>query len=121
MALKTKSIQKKASKTDGLRICIMRRPGETDTDWDLWLPRLSPPTELLDAYKYGGLEWEAFCTRFKKEVIKKHKKLCVFLAELARTQDVTLLCWEETPDKCHRKLVLEECLRLAPDLETRLK
>ena len=108
MALKTKSIQKKRSAKDGLRICVMRRPGEFD-DWDMWIPKLSPSNELLNQYVYEGLSWEDMQRKFHTQVIKKQTRLLEWLIETAQNQDVTLLCFEETADKCHRKLIAEYC------------
>lgn len=49
MALYTKSAQLPASEHDGIRICIMRKPGST-VQWDIWMPTLAPSLALLDAY-----------------------------------------------------------------------
>lgn len=86
----------------------MRRPGEDD-DWDMWMPKLSPSHELLNKYKYENLSWNEMSRLFKKEVLQKQKFLISWIGKLAMEQTVTLLCWEETPDFCHRKLVAESC------------
>jgi len=117
--LKTKSIQKRKFKTDGLRICVMRRPGEYE-DWDIWMPKLSPSHDLLNAYKYENLSWPNLTKRFTKEVLNKQKHLIKWLAQLALHQDVTLLCWEEKADHCHRKLIVEACCKLEPKLKISL-
>lgn len=118
--LKTKSIQNRTLKSDGLRICVMRRPGEFE-NWDMWMPKLSPSHELLNAYKYENLSWEEMTKRFSKEVLKKQKHLIWWLAKLALKQEVTLLCWEETANRCHRKLLVEACQRLEPKLLVNVK
>lgn len=118
--LKTKSIQSKMLKNDGLRICVMRRPGEYE-NWDMWIPKLSPSHELLNAYKYEGLSWDEMTRRFSKEVLKKQKRLIEWLAKLALKQEVTLLCWEEIADKCHRKLLAEACQKAEPKLLVKLE
>lgn len=111
MSLRTKSIQKRALKEDGIRVCIMRRPGE-NVDWDLWLPKLSPSNELLNAYKYEGLSWEDFKKKFNQQVIKKQRKMIELVAAMAEKNEVTLLCWEKEPDHCHRSLIENECRKL---------
>jgi len=120
MALFTKSIQATPSEQDGLRICIMRRPGENE-DWDLWVPKLSPSHELLNAYKYEGLTWQDFQPRFQKEVIEAQSDLLKLVVEIAQTRNVTLLCWEETPDQCHRSLIAQECQKLDPELSVTIQ
>ncbi len=119
MALFTKSIQQPSHPNDGLRVCIMRRPGEYE-DWDFWMPKLSPSHDLLNAYKYEGLSWEDLQTRFQTEVLGVQTRLLKFLTQTAQQQNVTLLCWEETADKCHRRLVAEACQRIEPNLEVSL-
>lgn len=118
--LKTKSIQSRALKSDGLRICIMRRPGEYE-NWDIWMPKLSPSHELLNAYKHENLSWDKMIKRFSKEVLKKQKRLIVWLSQLALEQTVTLLCWEETAERCHRKLIAEACQKEQKQLKIILK
>ncbi len=119
MFLQGKSVQKKISKTDGIRICIMRTP-EEGSEWDLWIPKLSPPLPLLMAYKNEGMTWENFQKEFQKQVIKKQGKLLKMVVELAEKTPVTLLCIEEKGDFCHRSLVLAACHKLSPDLKIKL-
>ncbi len=108
MPIVTKSIQLPAEKSDGLRICIMRRPGEY-MDWDLWMPKLSPSSELLDSYKKNGLPWEKFKKKFAKEVLQQQTRLLAYLVMLARRTTVTLLCVEPEEEYCHRSLVKNVC------------
>ncbi len=42
------------------------------------------------------------------------------LALRAINEDITLLCKEDTPEKCHRRLLAEECKILIPKLEVRI-
>lgn len=116
MLLRTKSIQAKTELSDGLRICVMRRPGEFD-NWDMWIPKLAPSTELLNAYKYEDLPWEQLVERYTKEVLNTQEELLGKLVALLESGTVTLLCWEETADFCHRKLLADACKLLVPDLQ----
>lgn len=117
--LQTKSIQKRKLKNDGIRICIMRRPGENQ-DWDLWMPKLAPSHELLNKYKYENLSWIDFSKSFKKEVVRKQKKLIMWLCEASRDRNVTLLCWEEDPSNCHRKIIAESCKKMDEKIEVKI-
>lgn len=120
MALRTKSIQKPKAKSDGVRICIMRRP-DSNADYDIWMPTLAPSHALLDAYHRAEVNWDQFVARFTKEVLKRNKKYVELLADIASKRDVTMLCWEETPEKCHRRLVAEACKKFMPRLRMKLK
>ncbi len=120
--LKTKSIQKGKNNEDGIRICIMRRPGEySDADFDMWLPALSPSHQLLTDYHAKKVNWDEYLDIFKKEVLKKQTTLIKMICDLSKNNDVTLLCWEKSPEKCHRRLVAEECGRLNKSLEFKIK
>jgi uncharacterized protein YeaO (DUF488 family) len=119
MALITNSIQKKKSKGDGIRICIMRRPNK-NAIFDIWMPVLSPSNKLLTDYKTNKINWSMMKKKFKKE-IKKQYKFIKLLTEIALKNNVTILCWEKRPDKCHRILVAEQCLLINPNLKTLIK
>jgi len=94
----------------------MRRPGEA-TDWDIWMPTLAPSHELLTQYHQAEVTWDEFCDRFHQEVIAEQQEYLDILVEMAQKHVVTILCWEETPEKCHRRLVAEACKQINSELE----
>ena len=120
MALKTKSILAEASPGDGFRICIMRKydPGKhkdyakADVHWI----ELSPSEELLKDY-HKGLPWEDYVSRFTQEVLGIQTERIKWVAHEALRKDITLLCYEETPENCHRRLVALACQMYQPSLE----
>jgi len=120
MALFTKSIQAKPSKKDGIRICIMRRP-DSWAVFDMWMPTLSPSHKLLDDAHAKIINWMGYEKRFKKEVLIKNKKYIELLCDMAKDRDITILCWEKTPEHCHRRLVADECIKIKKDLKVILK
>ncbi len=76
--------------------------------FDIWIPELSPPEDLLSKYVINKeISWEEFKPLFKKRVLAKQKRLLRLVKHLSYFSNVTLLCWEESEDKCHRSLVLE--------------
>ena len=129
MTLYTASMSAPPSTNDGLRICIMRDPRIYNRHqkkfqqkhgramYDKHLKALAPSEELKNAYKSGGLRWEDYEPRFQEEVLERASETLRALAKVAMLTDITLLCSEKTPDRCHRRLVAEECARLVPDLE----
>lgn len=120
MTLYTKSIQKRMTKNDGIIICIMRRPGNW-ASFDLWFPILAPSDDLLTKYHQKKYDWNNFKKHFKREVIFKQQRFIKLLVEIAKKRKVTICCWEKTPEKCHRRLIAEECRRLDRSLKIILK
>ena len=112
----TKSLQAPKQPQDGLRVCVMRRIKPT-YDFDIWAPLLSPSEKLLQAYVINQeMSWDEFKPLFLKELAKTGEDFLSFLCDLATKQNVTLLCWEEKPDFCHRRLLAEKCQDLCPKL-----
>jgi uncharacterized protein (DUF488 family) len=68
------------------------------------LPILAPSKELLDAYRKNGGDWPTYRSGFlrliaAREVEKRVSKELI--------DGGCLLCSEEAPDHCHRRLVAE--------------
>ena len=120
MSLRSKSVQLPKEKKDGIRVCIMRRP-DKEVEFDIWMPTLAPSHSLLDDYHAGKLSWEEFVQRYTREVIKKEKKYFKLLANMARQETITILCWEIEPQKCHRRLVAENCQKIDPTLRVTVR
>lgn len=116
MPLKTKSIQAKPYKSDGVRICIMRRI-KPEFVFDIWMPVLAPSTELLEAYHNRIIDWDEYERRYTKEVLDKQETYLRIVIDMARVDNVTLLCIEETPAECHRRLVASRIKSMEPRLE----
>lgn len=68
------------------------------------LPILSPRQDILDAYKKHGGDWLLYERQFhellRKREIEKH-------IDPAMMDGACLLCSEEKPHHCHRRLVAE--------------
>ena len=117
MTLYTKSISEKASRKDGIRICIMRNPDSEN--YDLWMPQLSPSKKLREEVK-KGIGWERFKLKFKKE-LSKQRKFMNFIANSAVKSNITLLCVEDNPNYCHRSLVAGAIQKINPRLKVVVK
>ncbi len=125
--LKTESIRRHKSSTDGLRISVMSRHTLNDgvtpdlqilpTSFDIWMKELAPPQTLIGDYYKRGLSWEEFEDRYKKFLREGTTQLFIgALLKLLQTQTITLLCVEDTPEQCHRRLLAEECKLLRPSI-----
>ncbi len=128
MSLKTKDIKKPKSLDDGLRISIMSRhtlddgvtPDQAITPdlYDQWWRELAPPDKLIGSYYKRGLSWKEFSEQFKAYLQSATANdWLIKLIELAKLQNVTILCIEDKPDNCHRKLVAQRCAELDRDLK----
>jgi len=127
--IKTKWILAKIEDTDGLRILVVSRLTLNDgitpdkrikpNRYNLYRKDLSPSDKLVGDYYKRGLSFTDFEKRFHIEM--KDNKFLRSLAKLALTQNITFLCKEKKPDKCHRKLLAEICKILQPKLKTQIK
>lgn len=60
--------------------------------------------------------------RFKEHLNSLVVLACLHkLIQLSLQGNVTIMCIEDTPEKCHRRLVAEACRKLAPELEIVIK
>lgn len=71
----------------------------------IYMPELAPTKDLLDDYKQKKITWKDYEVRFNKLLDNTdiHKLLgCIDL------NNSCLLCSEDKPDQCHRRLVAEK-------------
>lgn len=68
------------------------------------LPSLAPTQEMLDEYKKNGGDWDAYQSRFL-ELMRARRIEDAVPRELIA--DGCLLCSEDKPHHCHRRLVAE--------------
>ncbi len=130
--LKTKSILEQKEDTDGLRISVMSRhtlndgitphPEITNSSYDQWLQILSPPAKLLGDYYKRGLPWEQFEQKYLGYIRSSNIQTEVKkIAKKSLDSVITLLCIEESPEHCHRRLLAEECEKYQPNLILSIK
>lgn len=74
---------------------------------DIYSPA-APPSELLKAYKQGGITDNEYIQIYKKYLNSLNGSNVVkHLKQLAGGSDIALLCYEKPNDFCHRHLFLE--------------
>lgn len=120
--LKNKSILLPKAEADGFRICLMNSI-HPEYLFDLWLPCLAPSRELVEKYVINNLiSWEEFSRLYRNEQLEKDNfailKSLIYLIKTAaeKQKNVTFLCFEEEISHCHRKIIIEEMLKLDPAL-----
>ena len=124
--LRTKSILAPKESYDGLRISVMSRHTLNDgitpdiriTEdlFDEWKKEFAPPLKLLGNYYKRNLLWENFEIKYLNYLESIYNEVSN-LAKKAIQENITLLCVEESPKRCHRRLLAEECKRIKPRLE----
>lgn len=78
-------------------------------------PELAPTEDILSAYKKSK-DSEAYRRAFEK-LIKERDMLSIGREILSRVKSPCLLCAEDDPSKCHRRLVAENWAANLPDVE----
>ena len=68
------------------------------------LPSLAPTKELLREYRSGAVDWETYETRFIE--LMRERRIEETTPKDALS-DGCLLCSEDQPHHCHRRLVAE--------------
>jgi uncharacterized protein (DUF488 family) len=68
------------------------------------LPELAPTQDILDAFVKAKGEWSEYERRFKQ--LMETRRIAEMLSKGLRDGDC-LLCSEDTPEHCHRRLVAE--------------
>lgn len=132
MSLKTKSIFAPIENDDGHRISVMNRhtlndgitPDENIKNhmFNEHQKLLAPSAKLLGDYYKRGLSWEEYEKRYREEIKKdESSKILKEISKKALNENITLLCKEENPDFCHRRLLAEECKNCEPNLEIKIK
>lgn len=69
-------------------------------------PILAPTQEMLDAYKKAKGAWAEYENRFMALMAERKIETHLQQTDFALNRSV-LLCSEDTPDQCHRRLVVE--------------
>lgn len=118
----TKCILEPTSAEDGERISIMSRhtlnDGKTpdkrilESSFDVHFPNLGPAPNLIGPYLREEISWNKFAEKYLEQIrMDTPAALVRLLAHRALHKDITLLCIEECPERCHRRLLAEECKR----------
>lgn len=75
-------------------------------------PDLAPTPDILDGYRQSK-DWRVYEIRFR-ELMEQRDMMTQLLALIGTHQSTALLCSEDTPDKCHRRLLAESLVARQP-------
>ncbi|MGQ9826003.1 MAG: DUF488 domain-containing protein [Desulfotomaculales bacterium] len=80
-------------------------------------PELAPTEELLKGYKNGEISWPEYEKVYKDLLAKREPLKSGDFERLRQEGPVCLLCAEDKPDRCHRRLLAEYCRDRLPEVE----
>jgi len=80
------------------------------------IPLLAPTAEMLDAYRKRGLSWDQYERQYLDLIAERRVEDALTREQLAES---CLLCSEDKPARCHRRLVAEYLAERWGDLEIR--
>ena len=75
---------------------------------------LAPTSDILDAYKKGGMTWDEYERRFNELL---QQRAPAEHREPSEFDHACLLCSEHMPDQCHRRLVAEYMAAHWPEVQ----
>ena len=112
---------------EGLRLGTVRRPprGVRKEDFaskdffDVWFPNLSPSAELVKEAQSASDQrsWSAFKKKFRAEMSRPDPgKELDLLAALSHQTNLSLGCYCENEEKCHRSVLRELLAERGADL-----
>jgi len=111
--IKTKCLFNPVEESDGTRI-VVSGGCPSGVSFDEHHFELAPSKKLLYDYKYYELSWEEYEIQFFQLMEgRRAQKRIKELAERSNDGEViTLLCFEKSDEKCHRRLLknlIEDC------------
>jgi uncharacterized protein (DUF488 family) len=67
-------------------------------------PLLAPTADILDAYREHQIDWLGYEQEFRELMARRRIDEVI---PRALVENAVLLCSEDSPDRCHRRLVVE--------------
>lgn len=122
MALRVVRLGSPRKKGEGLRIGAARRPprGVRKSDYarlnyyDVWLPELAPSQKWVSwalSQPWTDARWKKYARNYRREMsAPERQRLLDLLAALSRSTSLSVGCYCENENRCHRSL-LRELLR----------
>jgi uncharacterized protein YeaO (DUF488 family) len=104
---------------EGVRIGTARRPprGVRKSDYarlnyyDVWLPELAPSQKLVSwalSQPWTDMRWKRFASTYRREMSDpRAERLIELLAALSKSANLSVGCYCEDDERCHRSLLRE--------------
>ena len=108
--IRLKRVYEPASPDDGIRILATRYwpRGVPKTAVDEYDTKVAPSRELLREFKHEGLLWAGYMPRYLDEMRSETAQGDIKrLADVAKSDRITLMCICPDENQCHRSLLRE--------------
>ena len=108
--IRLKRVYEPASPDDGIRILVTRYwpRGVPKTAVDEYDTKVAPSRELLREFKHEGLSWAGYVPRYLDEMRSETAQGDIKrLADVAKSDRITLMCICPDENQCHRSLLRE--------------
>lgn len=125
----TKSIIKEKESDENRRVSVMSRHTKEDgktpderiiegVTFDEWQKEFAPPNKLVGAYYRKEILWDDFEKKYFEFLRSDEMRPKVeSFAKRCTEETITLMCIEDIPEECHRRLLAEELQRYQPKLK----
>lgn len=80
-----------------------------------YLPQLAPTEEMLEKFR-SNKNWDEYQMAYQ-ELLKEENVLSLLSPSFEGHETICLLCTEEAPDQCHRRLLAGYLSRQLPEAE----
>lgn len=127
----TKSILKPREPLGATHISVMSRHTQEDgitpdrriiegESYDEWLKELAPPGHLVGAYYRNEIGWGEYEEAYKEFLSSDRvRPTLIDFSKRCENETITLLCIEESSERCHRRILAEELQKLNSALRVR--
>ena len=115
-SIRLKRIYDPPSEDDGYRVLSTRYwpRGVPKSACDEYTTKTAPSRALLREFKHEGLAWEDYVPRYLDEMHAEDAKSAIErLAEMAKSDIITLMCICPDENRCHRSLLRELIIEAA--------
>lgn len=95
---------------------------ELDELCDRHYPQLGPSPKIIGKWLRGEISWEEYDCNYRdrmKEAVSA--AIIKRIIETARRMNITVMCIDDSPENCHRKIFAEICREISPNLEIIIK
>ena len=116
--IKLKRVYDPPDPEDGRRVLVTRYwpRGVHKSATDEYHSTLAPSRELIAQYRKGGMSWKKFSQRYRQELSGGQLQSELRrLADFARFRVLTLLCFCEEEQGCHRTLLRQAIIDSVQD------
>jgi uncharacterized protein YeaO (DUF488 family) len=128
MAIRIVRLGTPRAEGEGLRLGTVRRPprGVRKEDYarldyyDLWLPDLAPSADLVKlalSPPFTPERWERFAKAYRREMKEPSaQRFLSLLAALSHQTDLSVGCYCENADRCHRSILRDLLIELGAEV-----